>query len=75
MGDGLMCLFGLEETDPQKICREAVTTAVEMQRQLVKLNEYLKRQFFGEEFSRMLKKFRARCRRRDFLAKSLAKRP
>lgn len=50
MGDGLMCLFGLEETDPEKICREAVTTAVEMQRQLVKLNEYLKQQFFGEEF-------------------------
>lgn len=50
MGDGLMCLFGLEETDPQKICSDAVSTAIAMQRELMKLNEYLRQQFFGEEF-------------------------
>ncbi|TGL62149.1 adenylate/guanylate cyclase domain-containing protein [Leptospira ognonensis] len=50
MGDGMMCLFGLNETDPKKICHDAVTTAIAMQRELSTLNEYLKQQFFGEEF-------------------------
>lgn len=50
MGDGLMCLFGLEENNPREICKHAVSTAVAMQQELAKLNEYLKQQFFGEEF-------------------------
>jgi len=50
MGDGLMCLFGLDETDPKIICEQAVATAIAMQQELEKLNTYLKQQFFGEEF-------------------------
>ncbi|MCX7632924.1 MAG: adenylate/guanylate cyclase domain-containing protein [Turneriella sp.] len=50
IGDGLMCLFGLGERDPVAICTSAVNTALAMQREIQQLNEYLRQQFFGEEF-------------------------
>lgn len=45
IGDEIMALFGLNETDPVKICTQAVYSALQMQHNLKLLNAYYKRNF------------------------------
>lgn len=45
VGDGLMALFGLNEPDPQKSCRDAIGAGLAMIDALADLNTYLKRTF------------------------------
>ncbi|MBE7439557.1 MAG: 2Fe-2S iron-sulfur cluster binding domain-containing protein [Spirochaetales bacterium] len=42
MGDGLMALFGLEESDGRSICLGAVRAALDMRDSLTGINDYLK---------------------------------
>lgn len=49
MGDGLMALFGANETDPLTNCTNAVAAAFQMIQSLDKINQYLK-QNFDESF-------------------------
>ena len=45
IGDGLMCLFGLVEDDPKKICFDAVSAALEMKEKLIDFNRYLEKNY------------------------------
>lgn len=45
VGDGLMALFGLNEPDPAKACRDAIAAGLDMIAALADLNTYLKRTF------------------------------
>jgi adenylate cyclase len=45
IGDGMMALFGMNETDPTFICLDAVSAALEIQEQHADLNAYLKKYF------------------------------
>ncbi|TGK18610.1 guanylate cyclase [Leptospira fluminis] len=45
IGDGLMALFGLEESDPERTNLAAIRCALEMRSELNSLNSYLKSQF------------------------------
>lgn len=45
VGDGLMALFGLNENDPKKACRDAVSAGLAMLDSLQDLNAYLKKNF------------------------------
>src|SRR5207237_1197909 len=49
MGDGIMALFGVTNTDPVANCYNAVTAALQMLEELKNLNTYLKR-IFDVEF-------------------------
>jgi len=49
IGDGLMALFGVTESNARSACLNAVTTALQMIEELEKLNRYLKKNF-GETF-------------------------
>jgi len=42
MGDGLMALFGLEESDGRSVCLSAVKAALDMRENLNGINEYLR---------------------------------
>ncbi len=48
MGDGIMALFGLRESDPERVCRQAVRAGLQMLDALKKLNRYLRDQFSVE---------------------------
>lgn len=50
MGDGIMALFGTELDCPEKTCVNAVSAALEMQKSLQPLNQYLQKNF-GHEFA------------------------
>lgn len=61
VGDGLMAIFGFEESDPKKKCESAVRAALEMLAELDRLNPYFERQFgrpfrsrIGVHFGRMI---------------------
>lgn len=45
IGDGLMALFGLVESDPATVCINAVTAALQMVEGMQELNLYLERHF------------------------------
>jgi adenylate cyclase len=45
IGDGMMALFGLDDTDPTFICLDAISAALEIQEQHPDLNAYLKKYF------------------------------
>ncbi|EQA38358.1 adenylate/guanylate cyclase catalytic domain protein [Leptospira inadai serovar Lyme str. 10] len=45
IGDGLMAVFGLEESDPLKTNLSAIRSALEMQTELDDLNSYLRKHF------------------------------
>ena len=49
IGDAIMAIFGLHESDPKIICIDAITTALQMLNDLKKLNKYYKKHF-GVEF-------------------------
>jgi adenylate cyclase len=45
MGDGIMALFGINSSDGQRTCQNAVNAALQMLQELDTLNVYLKRNF------------------------------
>ena len=49
MGDGMMALFGMNNSDPQENCRNAVSAGLQMLSELEGFNVYMKRNF-GCEF-------------------------
>lgn len=49
IGDSILCIFGINEKDNQKKCKNAFFASLEILQKLEELNQYLKRNF-NEEF-------------------------
>lgn len=49
IGDGVLALFGLDDTDSKKKCENALSSAIEIVEKVEEINKFFNR-FFGEEF-------------------------